>query len=257
MSRKIRYILPAIIIAGFAIYANAHFQLILPQTDIVENISRPYRFEIMFTHPMSDGPVMEMGKPTQFGVMTDGKKHDLLKQLKAVKLQNKTAYTLDYRFRRPGDYIFYIEPAPYWEPAEGKLIIHYTKVVVDVLGAGEGWDKMVGFPVEIEPLTRPYGLWTGNIFRGIVKQDGKPVPYAEVEVEYYNPGRKVKAPADAFITQVIKTDANGVFSYAVPRAGWWGFAALLDGKPRKGPKGKKVPVELGALIWIKATDMRP
>jgi hypothetical protein len=72
----------------------------------------------------------------------------------------------------PGDYVFFLEPTPYWEPAERKMIVHYTKVVVDVLGAEQGWDAMVGFPVEIEPLVRPFGLWTGNTFRGIVGRDG-------------------------------------------------------------------------------------
>ena len=106
------------------------------------------------------------------------------------------------------------------------MIVHYTKVVIDVLGAEKGWDALVGLPVEIEPLVRPYGLWTGNTFRGIVRYHGKPVPFARVEVEYYNEGRRVKPPRDAFVTQVIKTDPNGVFSYTMPRAGWWGFAAL-------------------------------
>ena len=42
----------------------------------------------------------------------------------------------------------------------------------------------------------------------------------------------------------------------MPRAGWWGFAALVEGDtPMKAPDGKSVPVEEGALIWVKATDM--
>ena len=75
------------------------------------------------------------------------------------------------------------------------MIVHYTKVVIDVLGAEKGWDALVGLPVEIEPLVRPYGLWTGNTFRGIVRYHGKPVPFARVEVEYYNEGRRVKPRA--------------------------------------------------------------
>jgi len=111
-------------------------------------------------------------------------------------------------------------------------------------------------PVEIEPLVRPFGLWTGNTFRGIVKKDGKPLPFAQVEVEYYNQGKRVKIPNDAFITQVIKADANGVFSYTMPKAGWWGFAALVQGDQKMpGPDGKPAAVELGGLIWVKTVDM--
>lgn len=237
--------------------ALAHFQEVIPSADIVpEDGDRTIGLELTFTHPMEMGPVMEMAPPVRFGVLADGKNHDLKSQLKAVKKgEGKTAYTASYKVDAPADYVFYVEPAPYWEPAEGKSIIHYAKVVVD-FGSGEGWDKLVGLPVEIEPLVRPYGLWTGNAFSGIVRKNGKPVPFAEIEVEWRNDG-SVKAPSDPFITQVIKADAAGRFSYVMPRAGWWGFAALVDGdKPVKNPQGKMAPVELGALMWVKTVDMK-
>jgi len=238
--------------------ACPHFQVLIPSTDIVTaEGTREVTLNIIFTHPMEQGPSMEMATPKEFGVLVNGKKQSLMKALRAKKIGGKTAYACSYRVRRPGDYVFYIVPASYWEPAEGKMIIHYTKVVVDAMGAEEGWDEMVGFPVEIEPLVRPYGLWTGNVFRGVVRKNGKPVPFAEIEVEYYNQGRKVAIPGDPFVTQVIKADANGVFSYAMPRAGWWGFAALIDGDAKmRNPDGRMVDVELGGLIWVKAVDMR-
>jgi cobalt/nickel transport protein len=124
------------------------------------------------------------------------------------------------------------------------------------MGREVGWDELVGFPVEIEPLVRPYGLWTGNTFRGIVRRNGQPVPFAEIEVEYHNEGGRVKIPNDAFVTQLIKADAGGVFSYTMPKAGWWGFAALVDGDEKmKGPDGEPVDVELGGLIWVNTVDM--
>jgi len=236
---------------------NAHFQTLLPSTDMVTQDNKTVTLTLLFTHPMEQGPLMEMGKPVQFGVLVKGQKQDLLGTLQPQKQEGKTFYTTDYTPKRPGDYVFFVEPAPYWEPAENKLIIHYTKVIVDAFADEEGWDTSVGFPIEIEPLVRPYGLWTGNLFRGLVKQNGQPVPLATVEVEYFNEGKKIVAPADPFITQVIKTDANGVFSYAIPKAGWWGFAALVNGeKPLPNPEGKPVPVEQGGLIWIHTVDMR-
>lgn len=236
--------------------AQAHFQELIPNADIVaEGGDHSVSLDITFTHPMEGGPVMEMAPPVRMGVVSPAGKEDLKKALVPVKKgEGKTAYTLSHKLKAPGDYVYFIEPAPYWEPAEGKQIIHYTKVVVD-LGSGEGWDSLVGLPVEIEPLVRPYGLWTGNLFRGIVRHNGKPVPFAEIEVEWKNDG-SVKAPSDPFITQVIKADGQGAFAYALPRAGWWGFAALIDGKPMKGPDGKSVPTELGALMWVKAVDMK-
>ena len=245
------------LVLGLTPASQAHFQVLIPSTDIVTGQGdTELKLEIAFTHPMEQGPAMEMAAPTSFGVLSGGKKTDLAAALKPVKVQDKTAYAAAYKIKEPGDYIFYLEPAPYWEPAEGVMIIHYTKVVVDAFGAEEGWDEMVGFPVEIEPLTRPYGLWTGNAFRGVVKKEGQPVPFAEVEVEYYNTDG-VKPPTDLHITQVVKADAQGVFSYAMPRAGWWSFAALVEGdKKMKNPEGKEVGVELGGLIWVRTYDMK-
>lgn len=236
--------------------AHAHFQQVLPSADIIaEDGSRTVSLDIRFTHPMEQGPVMEMGQPVQFGVLAHGIKQDLQSTLVKKPIDGKTAFEASLKFKLPGDYVFFLQPAPYWEPAEKKYIVHLTKVVVDFAG-GEGWDKLVGLPVEIEPMVRPYGLWTGNLFRGVVRKNGKPLPYAEIEVEWVNDG-SVKAPADPFVTQVIKANALGEFSYAMPRAGWWGFAALTEAdKPIKGPDGKPAPVELGGLIWVKTTDMK-
>ena len=213
----------------------------IPSSDIVdEQSAKTVILDIVFTHPFERGPTMSMGKPVRFGVIAGGKKQDLMSSLQEQRVGGKTAYRASYDVMAPADYVFYIEPAAYWEPAEKKMIVHYTKVVVDGFGAEEGWDALVGLPVEIEPLVRPYGLWSGNVFREIVRHDGKPVPFAHVEVEWKNDG-SVKPPADAFVTQLIKSDGQGVFTYAMPRAGWWGFAALVvDGaKKMRAPTGER------------------
>ena len=152
--------------------------------------------------------------------------------------------------------MFYMEPRPYWEPAEDCFIVHYTKTVVTAFGDDEGWDEEVGLETEIVPLSKPYGLYAGNLFQGVVKLKGKPVPYAEVEVEYYNEGGDAKAPTDYMVTQTIKADGNGVFSYAVPKAGWWGFAALNGSDEKMTHGGEQKDVELGAVIWVKFHDWK-
>jgi cobalt/nickel transport protein len=172
-----------------------------------------------------------------------------------MKGENYDAYSAEYRIRRPGDHIFYVEPSPSFEPAEKRFIVHYTKVVVHALGLEDGWNREIGLKSEIVPLTRPYGLWAGNVFQGIVKIFGKPVPYAEVEVEYLA-GGKITPPAQPLITQVVTANGNGVFTYACPRAGWWAFAALNEDKVQvKHSDGKKYPVEIGAEFWIQVFDM--
>jgi cobalt/nickel transport protein len=250
MLKKILFFVLSIVIFP-ASMLFAHFQMIIPSKNIVNHgTGNKIKINVVFTHPF-EGNMMNMEKPNSFGVMLNGKKTNLTEKLKMKKIKGFKTWAASYRFKKPGDYIFYVAPKPYWEPAENKFIIHYTKVVVDAYGLEEGWDNLVGFPAEIKPLVRPYGLWAGNIFRGVVLYKGKPVPFAEIEVEYYNKDGKIKAPSDPYITQVIKADKNGVFSYAMPKAGWWGFAALMDGDKINGKD-----VEIGALIWVKTEEMK-
>jgi len=199
---------------------------------------------------------MEMAKPRAFGVMVRGKKTDLLGSLKKSKVMGHTAWKTEYRIKRPGAYVFYVEPQPYWEPAEDCFIVHYTKTVVAAFGEEEGWDREVGLKTEIVPLSRPFGLYAGNVFQGIVKVDGKPVPYAEVEVEYYNVRGTAVAPTDYMVTQTIRADQNGVFTYAAPKAGWWGFAGLTTSSEKMEYRGEQKDVELGAVIWVRFHDWK-
>ena len=246
--------------------AWAHFGTITPSDDIVtQDDSGTLNLRIKFIHPM-EMHYMEMGKPKRFGVLHDGKKSDLLGALQEAKGKSMdqadsfTYWTADYNIRRPGDYTFYVEPAPYWEPAEDLFIVHYTKVCVNAFGLEQGWDQPVGLETEIVPLTRPYGLWTGNLFTGQVLLKGKPVPFAEVEIEYLNesPGNisVVLPAAGPYVTQVVKADANGVFSYAMPKAGWWGFSALNEAEWKLKHHGREKSVEIGAVYWVHTRDMK-
>ncbi len=236
-----------------------HFQVLMPSTHIVEDQAKAeIGIDCIFCHPF-EGALMNMAYPSGFGVMVGGgSKEDLLKSLTERKIDGFFAWQTQYKVRQPGDHVFYVSPAPYWEPAEEKFIIHYTKVVVNAFGLEVGWDAEVGLPTEIIPLVRPYGLYAGNIFQGLVQVNGKPAPFTEVEVEYFNEEGRYTAPAGPFTTQVIKADANGVFTYGMPVAGWWGFAALNEAKDKmvRDADGKYYPVEIGGLIWVKAEEMR-
>jgi cobalt/nickel transport protein len=235
---------------------EAHFQGLIPSDDMVsKSDTRTISLDLVFLHPF-EGHYMNMARPTSFGVMVRGRKTNLLETLKEKKIGEFLAWHANYRIKTPGDHVFYVEPKPYWEPAEDCFIVHYTKVVVNSLGVEEGWDGEIGLKTEIVPLTRPYGLWAGNVFQGMVKVNGKPAPGTEVEVEYYNEDGKVKAPAGPMVTQVIKADPNGVFTYAMPRAGWWAFAALNTDENKMKHNAEEKSVEIGAVFWIRVHDMK-
>jgi cobalt/nickel transport protein len=251
-SVKRKIILAAILLNFYilVIPCLAHFGMIIPSDSmIVQGDSKTVKLTLSFSHPF-EGQGMELIKPRVFGVRNNGKKQNLIEILQKTGVMGHSAWAAPYKIKRPGIYVFYMEPQPYWEAAEDIFIVHYTKTVVTAFGDDEGWDEEIGLKTEIIPLSKPFGLYAGNVFQGIVKFNGKAVPFAEVEVEYYNNGTQVKAPTAYMITQTIKADPNGVFTYAAPAAGWWGFAALNPADYKLNHDGEPKDVELGAVIWV-------
>ncbi len=246
-----KQILMAAVLVGVVITpASAHYGMIVPNDPMIsQEDGRTVSLTMSFSHPFEmDGMMLE--EPVAFTVTHDGEAVDLLGDLQDATVMDNLGYKLDYLLERPGTYVFAMEPKPYWEPAEDAFIIHYTKTYVTAYGDDEGWDTELGLKTEIIPLSKPFGLWERNVFQGIVKLDGEPVPYAEVEVEFFNNAAGAAAPDELMITQTIKADADGVFTYATPSNGWWGFAALNTADYTLPQDGVEKAVELGAVIWV-------
>ncbi|MGO8760499.1 MAG: DUF4198 domain-containing protein [Desulfobaccales bacterium] len=242
------------LVCGLAGVSQAHFGMIMPDKSMLMQGDNPaLELTLAFCHPFEQNG-MNLAKPKKFGVLVGKEKIDLLSTLQETKVLDKQAWKTTYTVKKPGIYAFYFDPTPYWEPAENKYIIHQTKTYVAAFGAEEGWDEEVGLKAEIVPLTRPFGLFAGNIFQGVLKFKGKPVANADVEVEFWNADKKVTAPNDSFFPQVVKTDKNGVFTFAVSKAGWWAFSALNLEKKAMEHEGKKVDAEYGAVMWVQFSD---
>ncbi|MGR0480305.1 MAG: DUF4198 domain-containing protein [Candidatus Electronema sp. V4] len=230
--------------------AFAHFGMVIPTENIITPEKKSVSVEVSFSHPF-EMIGMNMVKPKQFQMISGSDKMDLLPQLKEGKVMEHQAWTTDIAIKKPGVYSLVMEPEPYWEPAEDLSIIHYTKTIIAAFGDDQGWDEPVGIATEIVPMTRPFGNYTGNSFSGKVLLNGKPVPGAAVEVELYNKDKRYTAPSDYHVTQVVKADENGVFTFTCPQPGWWGFSALNEADYKlKNPAGEEKAVELGAVLWI-------
>lgn len=239
-------VLACVMVLFAATAASAHFGMLIPDADELTQDKRTVNMTLSFSHPF-EMVGMELEKPAEFfTVANNDERVDLLGSLKETKVMGHTAWKTSYTPKSPGMYAFVFDPVPYKEDAENNYIRHITKVVVDAYGEGEEWNKPLGLKTEIVPLTRPFGNYAGNVFQGIVMLDGKPAPYTRVEVEYYNKDKKRTAPNDRMVTQEVISDGNGVFTFACPWKGWWGFAGLnADSKPYKGRE-----LELGAVIWV-------
>jgi cobalt/nickel transport protein len=240
-------LVPALLLA-LALPARAHFGMVVPDHPLLTQDQRSTEVTLSFSHP-AEGVGMELVKPRAFYAAGPQGTQDLLPALEQATVMDHTGWKASFAPKRPGVYQLVMEPQPYWEPAEDCHIVHLTKVFLPAFGGEEGWDQPVGLQSEIVPLTRPFGNYAGNLFQGVVLMDGKPVPHAEVEVEYYQ-GGALGFPSDYHITQVVRADAAGVFSWACPRSGWWGFAALNTADHTlPDPEGNPKDVELGAVLW--------
>lgn len=235
--------------------AFAHFGMLIPDSSVIGQDNKTTTLTLSFSHPF-EGHGMELVKPKSFDVLFEGKKESLLDSLQETKVMDHTAWKTDYTFKRPGVYQFAFEPVPYWEPAEDVSIIHYTKTIVAAYGEEAGWNEPMGLKTEIVPLSRPFGGYAGYVFTGQVLLDGKPVPNAEVEIEYYNKSG-LQAASDYHVTYVVMADQNGVFTAGCPKAGWWGFAALTEGDfTLKDPDGNDKGVEIGAVLWVEMAPFK-
>ena len=225
----------------------------------------------LLEHASRNGPALAMGQPRRLGVLVNSKKTSLIENVKPKPSGGQPAFTAKFKMTEAGAHLFYLEPAPYWEPAEQEqvMVTHFAKVIVNSCDAKlstesamgwenwEGWDALVGFPVEIEPLVQCASLWTGSAFTGIVRVNGKPAPRCRVEVEYLNDRGALKLPDNSFLTQILKTNAKGEFTFVPPRAGWWALTAIPETrKTARNPEGKKVKAELGGVLWIRCVDIQ-
>lgn len=226
--------------------ANAHFLTLIPTTDnVTNNKESTVTLMASFIHPFEQTG-MTMEKPKD--IYVDSIHNALV--LKETTHLNHKAWQTKYKIKKPGVYKFFVEPKPYFEVNEEKFISHVPKVIVSAYGLQAGWDNPIGLKYEIIPWVKPFALYSGNLFQGQVLHKGKPVANIEVEVELYNEFG-LKAPTASHITQSVKTNKEGLFSFVINHKGWWGFAALIM-EGQKEYKGKSYPVENGALLWIKA-----
>jgi cobalt/nickel transport protein len=267
--KKMRKLVVSSIAAAsiMATSALAHFQMLYtPNTALTKGAT--IEFKHVFTHPFADEHTMDMAGVEEFYSVTEKKgKVDLKNTLKPITFKGHhnsgKAYESKYKARNMGDHILVMVPTPYYEKGEDIYIQQITKTVINVAGTPNGWDKDLGLKAEIVPLTKPYSIWEGGSFTGVVKSNGKPVPFAEIEVEYINrdidmkgnktgPSR-VEAPQDSFVTMGIKANKDGEFTFSIPKAGFWGFCALGVG-PDKEYKGKELSQD--AVIWVEAKPMK-
>jgi len=247
--------------------AQAHFQM-LYTPDLSKIRGGSLTLKMPFAHPAANGHVMKVEKPEAFFQFKKGKQKNLLdnvvlSQWTSAK-NTEIAYEAEVSLRGLGDNIFVLQMAPYFEETENIYIQQITKTIVNVAGLPTDWQKDLGLDAEIVPLTKPYAIYEGGTFTGVVKRRGNVVPFAEIEVEFVNyvPNMQTNSfslnpvivpPSNAFITMTLFADANGTFTFGIPKAGQWGFAAIGVGAVTEY-LGKTLSQD--AVIWVQAHGLQ-
>ncbi|MBN9670165.1 DUF4198 domain-containing protein [Roseibium aggregatum] len=245
------------------IAAQAHFQLVYtPDVNLQKAGDTPLK--LIFWHPFENGHVMDMAEPLEFYAVHRGEKIDLKDSLKPITFtgteNEAAAYDASLPVKRSGDYVLVVEPAPYYEESEDIYIQQITKSYLNRNEIPTDWMEAQGLATEILPLNRPTNIVAGSTFTGRVLAEGKPVAGAEIEIEYMaaepdmaaNKPLAPKASPMPGGAVVAISDENGYFTFGIPKAGFWGFAALGSG-PVKEHEGKELSQD--AVIWVRAYDV--
>lgn len=249
---KVLYIATTLFLISSTVYG--HFGMVLPSANFTTSANRTLSIRLGFTHPFEQTP-MKLEKPKAFFSLANGRKTLLTEKLSKDN-KNPMEWKILHGPKRPGVVIYGMEPQPYFEPAEDCYIIHYTKTIIGAYGIEEGWSEPAGFPIEIIPLSRPFGCFEGTSFTGKVVYKSSPLANSVVEYEYFNEKKQYTAPSDYHVTATIMTDENGVFTITLPKAGWWAVSALTESDSPMKSDGTMKSVELGGVLWLKTDQWK-
>lgn len=232
----------------------AHFHFLIPDSPVGEPdvptglkfcFGHPFEHELQECHPPKELKAHPpRGEPRRLRVEDSGSSSAETSDSSAKK-----EHRFQYTPRERGDHIITAEARPDVEERDRQIVEDHVKVVLHVLSQN-GWDRAVGQPLEVVPLTRPYGLRAGSSFHARVLLRGKPLEGAEVEIEKMNPSPPAQdLPEDEFITRAARTAPDGTLIATLDEKGWWAILVRTeDGK--KTVNGREYSVELRSTLWV-------
>lgn len=261
---KTAAIFPLMLAAGFCQPAQAHFQtLYTPDLTVSGPVELPLK--AIFWHPFIDGPNVDMPRPLKAFAINRGERIDLLETLEEIEFEGPEsaglAYDLTLPITRAGDYVAVVVGDIYFDESSNLYVQQFTKTIINSSGLPSDWNRAVGLPAEIVPMTKPYNVMAGSTFTGRLISDGEALPNYEIEIVYLsaepdmetNVAGASTAQAPEGGTLVATTDANGVFTVGLPRAGFWGFGALGAGPEYRHEDGTYMSQD--AILWVQAVDL--
>jgi nickel transport protein len=236
--------------------AAAHFHALIPDRPAVRP-REPASILLFFGHPF-ESEMADMARPERIrALLPGGSVLDLAPLLRAEKTKDPagkevTRFRLSFETSERGDYLVALAAPAHFLGGDEGYVRDFAKVVVHV-GGERGWDRPAGDPLEIMPLTRPYGLRPPEVFLARAVIEGKPLEGAEVEIERYNPKPPASLPETEFITRTARTGPGGLIAMTLDAPGWWAITvSQRHGTLRQGEK--EGPLTLRATLWVYAGE---
>ncbi len=232
---------------------EAHIVSLIPDRPAVRLHDRAAG-TISFGHPF-EHEIRDMAPPESLKVHAPGGSViDLVPRLETEKVagpEGKEAarYRFGFEPGERGDFLIALAARPRFVADEGVFLRDFVKVVVHVQGE-RGWDRAIGDPLEVVPLTRPYGLRPGAVFQARALLDGKPIEGEVCEIERYNAERPRSMPEDEFITRTVRTGPGGLIAATLDEPGWWSITVASRQRSARTAEGKEAPRTLRATFWV-------
>lgn len=158
-------------------------------------------------------------------------------------------WTLSFTPKLAGDHVVAFQGQPYERGIS--LVQDFVKVIVHVEGSERGWEKPSRQRLEVAPLSRPYAIDVGSVWRAQVLSQGQPVAGAVVTIE---PWIEEGGPADTppyRRHRLERTGQGGEVSVTFDRPGWWMLSAEHAPGRQVQRGGSRLQEILRAILWVK------
>ncbi len=210
---------------------QAHYHMLLPNKSSVkkgEEVILTFQYGHPFEHQLFNA-----SKPQRAFVVTpEGKHVNVISKLEETKDgqgdKKVTSFVLKYTPEERGDHLVMIQSAPHTIEGKKEAVVDTVKVIIHV-EAQKNWHQTIKNEAdrfELLPLTRPYGIRPGMVFRVALEHPSERLRDVLVEIERYNPLPPKELPPDEHITYTVLTDADGVAAATLPEPGWWCITAV-------------------------------
>jgi cobalt/nickel transport protein len=263
--KRTRLLVLTVALLSAAGAAFGHFHTFWPDSpNGYGQLGRPTQWRYFWGHPY-EVIIFDAEPPVVYAVTPDGERAEVA--VRPVETEDpdtgeaRRAFTFEYTPQVLGDTWLVVEAPAYAIEEEGEAVQDCVKQCVHVM-AEDGWEARLGLPIEVVPLTRPYGLEAGFAFTARAYLDGEPLADAPVEIEKFN-GSYVAAdelPTDQFgnedvpmITRAARTDADGYVTYTLDEPGWWMISVSAEAGTVQAA-GEELPRVLRGGLWVNVQE---